>query len=109
MLVLYISGWLSLGHRQIDKINPEIACPTIILFSGCHLSLESLQQVIELYCCGPGLLFWLLLFQIRKGLGSWVFKVLLQRFCKTLYCTFQVGCQENREKPEITYPLMQAT
>ena len=54
---------------------------------------ESLQQecsklaqnvMIELYCCGPGLLFWLLLFQIRKGLGSWVFKVLLQRFCKTL-------------------------
>ena len=40
---------------------------------------ESLQQecskpaqsvMIELYCCGPGLLFWLLLFQIRKGLGS---------------------------------------
>ena len=55
---------------------------------------ESLQQecskpaqnvMIELYCCGPGLLFWLLLFQIRKGLGPWVFKVLLQRFCKTLY------------------------
>ena len=37
--------------------------------------------MIELYCCGPGQLFWLLLFQIRKGLGSWVFKVLL---CKTL-------------------------
>ena len=22
----------------------------------------------------------------------------------TVYCTFQVGCQENREKPEITEP-----
>ena len=37
---------------------------------------ESLQQECskpaqnELYCCGPGLLFWLLLFQIRKGLES---------------------------------------
>ena len=30
--------------------------------------------MIELYCCGPGLLFWLLFFQIRKGLGS-------SRFC----------------------------
>ena len=48
-------------------------------------NVESLQQecskpaqnvMIELNCCGPGLLFWLLLFQIRKGLGSWVFKVL---------------------------------
>ena len=44
---------------------------------------ESLQQecskpaqnvMIELYCCGPGLLFWLLLFQIKQGLGS-------SRFC----------------------------
>ena len=48
--------------------------------------------MIELYCCGPGLLFWLLLFQIRKGLGSWVFKVLLQRFCKTLYSQFSKTC-----------------
>ena len=67
---------------------------------------ESLQQecskptknvMIELYCCGPGLLFWLLLFQIRKGLGSWVFKVLLQRFCKTLYCAFHFSCPGQEE------------
>ena len=61
---------------------------------------ESLQQecskpaqnvMIELYCCGPGLLFWLLLFQIRKGLGSCVFKVLLQRFCKTQYICWKTN------------------
>ena len=47
---------------------------------------ESLQQaaqnvMIELDCCGPGLLFWLLLFQImmglKLGLGS-VAKILAQ-------------------------------
>ena len=54
--------------------------------------------MIELYCCGPGLLFWLLFFQIRKGLGSWVFKVLLQRFCKTLYRIFATGMFQTSSK-----------
>ena len=41
--------------------------------------IESCIAVVQAYCSGH------YSSKIRKGLGSWVFKVLLQRFCKTLY------------------------
>ena len=62
--------------------NLDICSLTTNLQNSVQGFAESLQQecskpaqnvMIELYCCGPGLLFWLLLFQIRKSLGS--------RFC----------------------------
>ena len=62
--------------------------------------------MIELYCCGPGLLFWLLSFQNKEG--SWVFKVLLQRFCKTLYSRLQKSCNRHPEQQKQS-PLKAAT
>ena len=41
-----------------------------VLQNLCNRNVPNQLKMIELYCCGPGLLFWLLLFQIRTGLGS---------------------------------------
>ena len=81
-----LNGWLSQGLPIClwpNDNQPEMYSMTTVLQTAAQGFAESLQQecskpaqnvMIELYCCGPGLLFWLLLFQIRKGLGS-------SRFC----------------------------
>ena len=62
--------------------------------------------MIELYCCGPGLLFWLLLFQIKEG--SWVFKVDSAKPCtlglaRVLSSELRAGDEEHAFSAAISY------